>query len=120
MGPACRPGTDAFVAIHERHESGLAAAVATLAALPVELAETSRERHSAAVETAAYVTVAEAVADAAARAATFASVGISRNGRTLLVEIRDDGFARTAPLLHVQDRVEALGGSVARQQQDDL
>ena len=62
-------------------EAGLAPALATLAdeaPLPVELGEVPPERYGAPVETAAYLTVAEAIADAAGRRATFVSVDVAR------------------------------------------
>jgi signal transduction histidine kinase len=97
-------------------ESGLAAALATLAddaSVAVELEAVTRERYTPAVESAAYAAIAEAVSDAAARSATFASVVVRANGRGLVIEVRDDGAARRAELLRVADRIGALGGSVA-------
>jgi signal transduction histidine kinase len=96
-------------------EAGLAPALATLAEeapLPVELGEVPRERYSTLVETAAYLTASDTIGDAAGRNATFVSVGVAREGEELVVQIRDDGAARTSPLLPIADRVGALGGSL--------
>ena len=70
------------------------------------------DRYAAAVETAAYVTVAEAVEDAAGRGATFAAVDVHREGSRLFVTVEDDGLGRDSQLLHLTDRIGALGGSL--------
>jgi signal transduction histidine kinase len=96
-------------------EAGLATAVATLAdaaPLPVELGEITPDRYPAAVERTAYYTVEEAIHDAAAHGATFASVVARRAGDRLVVTVNDDGADREAPLVHVADRAGALGGVV--------
>jgi signal transduction histidine kinase len=96
-------------------EAGLAPALATLAdeaPLPVELGEIPPERYSAPVETAAYLTVTEAIADAVGREATFVSVDVAREDQQLVVQVRDDGGGGTSRLLHLADRVGALGGSL--------
>ena len=96
-------------------EAGLAPALAlfcTTAPLPVELGEVTRERASAPVETAAYVVVVEAVADAHERNATFVAVDATRVRERLVVEIRDDGEPRGSGLTPVADRIGALRGSV--------
>jgi signal transduction histidine kinase len=96
-------------------EAGLAPALATLAEeapLPVELGEVPRERYSTPVETAAYLTASDTIGDAAGRNATFVSVAVARQDAELVVQIRDDGAARTSPLLPIADRVGALGGSL--------
>ena len=62
-------------------EAGLAPALEALAdeaPLPVELDEVAPERQPPAVETTAYVTVAEAIEDAARRGAPFLSVRVVR------------------------------------------
>jgi signal transduction histidine kinase len=95
-------------------EAGLAAALATLAdeaALPVEVGEVTSERHPAAVEATTYVTIADGVEDAVERGATFVSVSVVREGDRLLVSVEDDGTERSSSLVHVLDRVGALGGS---------
>jgi signal transduction histidine kinase len=88
------------------------ATLADEAPLPVELDEVPSERYSAPVETAAYLTVTEAIADAVAREATFVSVDVVREDAELVVQVRDDGAAGTSALLHIADRVGALGGSL--------
>ena len=90
-------------------EAGLTAALESLAddaPVPVELS-LSGERYDAPVEAALYVAVREAVDDAARRGATWTRVAL--DGRATLT-VEDDGTARSAPLVHVADRVGALGG----------
>ena len=70
-------------------EGGLPPALATLAdeaPIPVELGHVTSERQSPAIETTTYVTVAQA--------------------------IEDDGAPRTSRLLHLEDRVGALAGTL--------
>jgi len=96
-------------------DAGLAHALGTLAdeaPLPVELGVVTTERFSPPVETAAYRAVAEAIDDAAGRRATFVSVDVNREGERLIVTVEDDGSDRSAPLIHLADRVGALGGSL--------
>jgi signal transduction histidine kinase len=90
-------------------EAGLGAALATLAdeaPLAVELTTTD-ERFDAPVEAALYVAAREAIDDAARRGATWSSVEVA--GRVTLT-VEDDGAARSSPLVHVADRIGALGG----------
>jgi signal transduction histidine kinase len=96
-------------------EAGLEAALETLAdeaPLPVELGDITHERYTEPVETAAYRAVVEGVEDAAGRGATFVSVDVGREEQRLIVTLRDDGADRTSPLVHLADRVGALGGSL--------
>jgi signal transduction histidine kinase len=96
-------------------EAGLEAALATLAdeaPLPVELGDMTPERYSEPIETAAYRTVVDGIDDAAARRATFVSVDVGREEDRLIVTLRDDGADRTSPLVHLADRIGALGGSL--------
>ena len=96
-------------------EAGLAAAVASLAdraPLPVELGDLPPDRFAAAVERTAYYAVEEALHDAHARAASFASVSARQSRDLLVVSVEDDGAGRERQLVHVADRVGALGGSV--------
>ena len=95
-------------------EAGLATAIATLAdvaPLPVELGALTPDRHPAAVERTAYYAIEAAIHDAAARGATAVSVGASRSGDLLVVTVEDDGRDRETRLVHVADRVGALGGT---------
>ena len=100
-------------------EAGLAPALATLAdtaPIPVdlgELGELADARYPAAVETAAYVVVAEAVADAAQRGAGYVLVELQQDDGRLVVHVEDDGSERISRLTHVTDRVGALGGEVS-------
>jgi signal transduction histidine kinase len=96
-------------------EAGLGPALASLAdsaPLPVELGEITSERYSPAIETAAYVTAAEAISDAKLRSATSVSVGALSAGEELVVTAVDDGVDRGSAPIHVADRVGALGGSL--------
>jgi signal transduction histidine kinase len=70
------------------------------------------ERYSAAIETAAYVTVAEAITAAAQRGETLISVVVARAGDQLVVTVEDDGAPSQSSLLHLADRIGALGGSL--------
>jgi signal transduction histidine kinase len=97
-------------------EAGLAAALATIgdaASIVVEIDETAQGRYPAAVETAAYVVVAEAIDDALLRNATRAVVTAREDDELLVVEVEDDGSDRTSALIHVADRVGAMGGRLA-------
>jgi signal transduction histidine kinase len=94
-------------------EAGLGPALATLAEaapLAVETGETGGERYPAPVETAAYVVVAEAIDDAARRGANYAVVSALREDERLAVEVQDDGSERTSRMIHLADRVGAIGG----------
>ncbi len=96
-------------------EAGLAAALATLAdaaPLPVEIRGADQGRYPAAVETAAYLLVAEALDDAAGRGARHAAVSVVRDGGRLVVTVQDDGTDRTAAMVQLADRVGALDGSL--------
>ena len=96
-------------------EAGLGPALATLAAttpIAVELDGVADERFPPAVESAAYVVVSEAVADAAARHASFLTVTAACEAERLLLDLRDDGEPRGTSLVHISDRVGALGGTM--------
>ena len=96
-------------------EAGLATALESLvdaAPIPVELSEVAPGRYAAPVESSAYYAVQEAIYDAAIREATFARVTTSVAGDILVVSVEDDGARRAGTLVHVVDRVGALGGSV--------
>ena len=98
-------------------EAGLGPALQGLvdrASIPVELTDHSAERYPAPVETAAYIVVDDAVAEAARRAATHALVRVQSDGGSLVVEIEDDGAEADSAPVHVADRVGALGGRVER------
>jgi len=94
-------------------ESGLGPALATLAngaSLPVDIQDAPEGRYPAAVETAAYLLVAEALEDAARRGAGYAAViAVHQDGR-LAVTVEDDGRGRVSPMVRLNDRVGALGG----------
>jgi signal transduction histidine kinase len=97
-------------------EAGLEPALATLAdAAPVavEIGETAGERYPASVETAAYLVVAEAIDDAAQRGASYAAVSALQDDGRLVVKVDDDGSERTSTMIHLADRIGAIGGSLA-------
>jgi hypothetical protein len=62
------------------------------------------------VETTAYVVVAEAIDDAARRGAGYAVVSTPRHDERLVVKVEDDGSERTSTMIHLADRVGAIGG----------
>jgi signal transduction histidine kinase len=96
-------------------EAGLAPALATLAdeaSLPVELRHVTEERYDAPVETAAYLTVSEAIVDASRRQATFVAAVVRPHGDLLVVTADDDGSARDTSLVELADRIGALGGTL--------
>lgn len=96
-------------------EAGLEPALeglADTAPLAVELVATPSGRYPAATETAAYVTVAEAIDDAAGRDATFVRVAVREEGDRLVIDADDDGEPRSSLPIHMCDRVGALAGVV--------
>jgi signal transduction histidine kinase len=96
-------------------EAGLGPALETLAdeaRLPVELGDLPPERAPLAVERTVYVVVDESIDEAAGRGAGWLRVGVRRDAGRLVVGIEDDGSPRRAQLVHLLDRVGALGGSL--------
>jgi len=96
-------------------EAGLEGALPTLAdvaPLVVRLHDVTDERFSAAVEAGAYVTVDEAIRDAALRRATAIDISAVVLDGCLVITADDDGAPRDTSLVHVADRVGALGGGV--------
>jgi signal transduction histidine kinase len=96
-------------------EAGLAPALASLAdaaPLPVQIHDAAQGRYPAVVETAAYLLVAEALDDAAGRAASHAAVSATQDGGRLVVTVKDDGTDRTAAMVQLADRVGALDGQL--------
>ena len=95
-------------------EAGLGPALWTLAdqaPIPIEIDEVVEARYPAGAETAAYLVVRDAVDDAATRAATHVVARVDATADRLVVEVRDDGGARSSDgLVHLADRVGALGG----------
>ena len=94
-------------------EAGLTAALATLAdgaPLSVEIRGADQGRSPAAVETAAYLLVVEALDDAAGRGASYAAVSAIQDGGRLVVTVQDDGSDRTSSMVQLADRVGALEG----------
>jgi signal transduction histidine kinase len=96
-------------------EAGLGPALASLAdaaPLAVEIGATAEERYPASVESAAYLVVAEAIKDAARRHASYAAASAIRDDERLVVEVEDDGSERTSTMIHLADRVGAVGGTL--------
>ena len=102
-------------------DRGLDAAVSGLAqrcAVPVDVTVQLDERPPTAVETAAYYVVAEALTNVAKHSgAAHAGVEVTRNGRSLKIEVRDDGHGgaqrkQGSGLEGLAQRVEALDGSL--------
>jgi signal transduction histidine kinase len=96
-------------------EAGLGPALQTLAdaaPLPVELGDLPPERAAPGVERTAYVVVDEAIDDAARRGAAWLHVRVGRDSGHFVVTIEDDGSPRSTRLVHLLDRVGALGGSL--------
>jgi signal transduction histidine kinase len=86
--------------------------------IPVEIGELPGERLPAAVESAAYLVISEALANIARYSrASHATVSVARRNGHALVEVRDDGVGGADPsrgngLRGLVDRVGALDGSV--------
>ena len=102
-------------------DRGLAAALqalATRAAVPVELAEVPDERLPEPVEAAAYFTVSEALTNVAKYArAGQARVEVARRNGHLAIAVADDGVGGASPeggsgLRGLADRLGALGGTL--------
>jgi signal transduction histidine kinase len=96
-------------------EAGLGPALETLAdeaPLPVELGELPVERAALAAERTAYVVVDAAIDDAADRGARWLRARVLRAAGRLVLDIEDDGAPRHAQVVHLRDRVGALGGSL--------
>ena len=96
-------------------EAGLGPALEALAdeaPLPVELDEVASERQPPAVESTAYLTVAEAIEDAARRGASFLSVRVHSADGRLSITVQDEGRPRSHDLPQLADRVGALGGTL--------
>lgn len=96
-------------------EAGVASALATLAdraPLPVEIVDMAEDRYPAPVETAIYLTVSEAIADAAARGASHLTLSLLRDADRLVLDAHDDGARRTSAMIHLVDRIGAVGGNL--------
>jgi signal transduction histidine kinase len=91
-------------------DEGLAAAVEVLAEqaeVPIRFEALTENRFQAAVENAAYFTVAEAIKDAAE-----ASISIEQEDGRLVVRVRSSPNGAEPDRLEIADRVGALDGSV--------
>jgi Signal transduction histidine kinase len=102
-------------------QGGLVPALKTLArrsAIPVELSVRAGGRLPEPVEVAAYYVVAEALTNVAKHArASAAYVDVDVHDDALWLRVRDDGVggadpARGSGLIGLDDRVEALGGTM--------
>lgn len=95
-------------------EAGLGPALQSLAEaspLAVEIHEAAEERYPSSVEATAYQVVAEAIEDAGRRRGNYVVVDLRLDGDGLTVSVEDDGAGRTSELIHVADRVGAVGGT---------
>ena len=102
-------------------ESGLGPALRTLtrrSAVPVELKVGTQSRYPQPLEVATYYVVSEALTNTAKHAAaSSAEISLEERDDTLRLSVRDDGAGGAEPhggsgLVGLQDRVEALGGSI--------
>ena len=121
-----RAATEAALALTELRElahgifpailadAGLGPALRTYAAaapLALDVAHVVDRRWDLGAESAAYVVVVEAVADAVRRSASYVSVAVEEDAGHVVVALHDDGSERDpAQLVHLVDRVGALGG----------
>ena len=97
-------------------EAGLEVALETLAdraPIPVRVAAIPFDSCGVDVDAAAYITVDEAIRDAAARQATLVGVSVARADDLLSVCVEDDGWPRQNQLVHVADRVGAMAGTIS-------
>ncbi len=107
------------VILEDRGLDAALSAVVARSTVPVDLEVAVEPRPSAAVESAAYFIVCEALANVARHSgANTASVTISRQGEVLHLEVRDDGRGGADPshgtgLRGLADRVASLGGTVS-------
>jgi signal transduction histidine kinase len=102
-------------------DRGLDAALSAVVArcpFPVDITGDLGRRPPAAVESAAYFVVSEALTNVTRHSACErAAVAVATNGPSLVVEVRDDGRggadpARGTGLTGLRDRVRALGGTL--------
>jgi signal transduction histidine kinase len=106
------------VILEDRGLDAALSAVVARSAVPVELDVLLPERPPAAVESAAYFVVSEALANVARHAqATRVRVAIVQNGDRLIVEVRDDGVGGADPsagtgLSGLAERVRGMGGTM--------
>jgi len=106
------------VILEDRGLDAALSAVVARSPVPVELQVDVAERPPAAVESAAYFVVSEALTNVARHAmATRAQVAIARAGGRLVIEVRDNGAGgadagRGTGLRGLRDRVDGMGGSM--------
>ena len=110
-------GINPFI-LQDRGLDAALSAVVARSPVPVELDVRLADRPPAAVESAAYFVVAEALTNVARHAdATRAHVAVARSGNRVVVEVRDDGrggadASAGTGLQGLRDRVGALGGTM--------
>ena len=106
------------VILEDRGLDAALSAVVARSPIPVSLDVAITQRPPAAVESAAYFVVQEALTNVARHAmATKAFVSIARAGDRLVIEVRDDGVGgadatKGTGLAGLRDRVAGLGGSI--------
>jgi signal transduction histidine kinase len=105
-------------------EEGLGAAIESLAerfSIPVRVTIDREERLPAAVEATAYFVVAEALTNVGKYAeASSTAIAVALANGSLFVDVIDDGIGGATPgegsvLLGLEDRMAALGGTLAVQ-----
>ena len=110
-------GINPFI-LQDRGLDAALSAVVARSPVPVDLEVRLADRPPAAVESAAYFVVAEALTNVARHAdATRAHVAVARSGNRVVVEVRDDGRGGAdasvgTGLQGLRDRVGALGGTM--------
>ena len=124
LGAGPRKKVAAFVEMMRKlrlEGAGLGPALRTLArrsTIPVDLDVTTGTRLPEQTEAAAYFVASEALANAAKHAqASHMEVSLATRNGSLVLAIRDDGIGGADPgqgsgLVGLQDRVEALGGTI--------
>jgi PAS domain S-box-containing protein len=102
-------------------QGGLGPAIHTLALrspVPVELDVSTEKRLPEPIEVAAYFVASEALANVSKHAdASRVEISLARRNGALVLSVRDDGrggadFGKGSGLVGLQDRVEALGGTI--------
>jgi signal transduction histidine kinase len=78
----------------------------------VKVGDVTEQRLPPPVEAGAYVAIDEAIRDAAVRHANTITVSAALRNGHLLITADDDGTPRAGAMVHVADRLGALGGAL--------
>ena len=103
-------------------EAGLERALEALverSPIPLRLDHDGPAHRASEPDMTAYVIADELLRDAARRGATRAQLSVVRDDDALTMEMRDDGLAPSAPIVHGQDRAGAVGGRLALEMRRD-